>query len=417
MCKNVYSSILLIGIIFLISHCGIFTGLADNSVRIDPTDKNQLQSSLDWSQNKNGLTPTPVTGVIPRPTTQTSFTISLREVNSPAINLVSPNVGEQNFSPLQLNVHTTHNVKAGDTLAIIVDAIGQLATKYYFQIEGSSTYFEFNLPGPVSFFFIILVTDSKTKSGSMKIQIGALGQNSINSNVIDLYININGSGDIVPATATLTTVTTGTTVTLMTITSTTFNPGTTLTSSTITTTQTTITTNSTATTTPATTQTTITTNSTATTTPATTQTTITTNSTATTTPTTTSITTITTTTTCIGILGACWTEAPTASWNERSSFTSVVNSNLIWVIGDSASVNDVWYTSNGQSWTRATAMSGWSRRINHSSVDYANFLWVLGGSWSSTYNNEVWFSFDGATWTQATPVAPWDGGSNHTSVK
>ena len=117
--------------------------------------------------------------------------------------------------------------------------------------------------------------------------------------------------------------------------------------------------------------------------------------------------------------GITWTQATaSANWSVRIFHSSVVFDNKIWVIGgtDNGSHNgDVWYSSDGISWTQATANAPWVTRYAHSSLVYNNKIWVIGG-YQGGYKNDVWSSTDGTTWTQATAGAPWAGRLHHTSL-
>jgi len=123
--------------------------------------------------------------------------------------------------------------------------------------------------------------------------------------------------------------------------------------------------------------------------------------------------------------GETWTQATSsAPWSARSYNTSVVYNNKIWVIGGFRfyDVNfilfkDVWYSSDGINWTQATSSAPWSARAYHTSVVYDNKIWVMGGEVSSGNRwNDVWYSSNGINWTRATPVASWSGRAYHTSV-
>jgi len=123
--------------------------------------------------------------------------------------------------------------------------------------------------------------------------------------------------------------------------------------------------------------------------------------------------------------GVTWTQATAAAgWGDRRGFTLVVFNNKMWVIGGDSyaatAKNDVWYSSDGVTWTQATAAAGWGARTGHSSVVYNNKMWVIGGRENITeindYCNDVWYSSDGVTWTQATASAGWSARMDHTSV-
>ena len=118
--------------------------------------------------------------------------------------------------------------------------------------------------------------------------------------------------------------------------------------------------------------------------------------------------------------GAIWMQA-TASpgWSGRSSHSSVVFNNKLWVIGGwdgSNYLNDVWSSEDGVTWTKATASAPWSARWYHSSVVFNNKLWVIGGSDGSNYLDDVWSSSDGTNWTEETPADAWSGRNGHSSV-
>jgi N-acetylneuraminic acid mutarotase len=86
----------------------------------------------------------------------------------------------------------------------------------------------------------------------------------------------------------------------------------------------------------------------------------------------------------------------------------------MWVMGGFGNglKNDVWYSSDGETWTQATSSASWSVRKGHTSVVYNNKIWVIGG----LDGNDVWYSSDGISWTQATSSASWSSLSYHTSV-
>jgi len=122
------------------------------------------------------------------------------------------------------------------------------------------------------------------------------------------------------------------------------------------------------------------------------------------------------------VLGADWTEATSsAAWSARSGHASVVFDNKMWVIGGSDSsgtYNDVWYSSDGVTWTQAPDAS-WSARYGHTSVVFNDEIWVMGGAGASvgSYFDDIWHSSDGLSWTKALPTTPyWSARPNHTSV-
>ena len=91
--------------------------------------------------------------------------------------------------------------------------------------------------------------------------------------------------------------------------------------------------------------------------------------------------------------------------------------NKMWVMGgyDGSNRRDVWYSTDGTSWTQASS-AGWTGRYDHTSVVFDNKMWVMGGYDGSNRFNDVWYSTDGTSWTQATSSAGWTGRQGHTSV-
>lgn len=126
--------------------------------------------------------------------------------------------------------------------------------------------------------------------------------------------------------------------------------------------------------------------------------------------------------------GSTWTQATAhAGWSPRMGHTSLVYDNKLWVIGgegidngSSTPYNDVWYSTDGSAWIRATADANWSPRWGHTSLVYHNKMWVIGGkeidNRRSMQYNDVWYSADGSTWIQATADAEWSRRSEHQSV-
>jgi hypothetical protein len=103
--------------------------------------------------------------------------------------------------------------------------------------------------------------------------------------------------------------------------------------------------------------------------------------------------------------GETWIQATaSAAFSPRYEHTSVVFDNRMWVIGGSTD-SIVWYSTDGETWIQATASAAFSPRSEHYSVVFDKRMWVIGG-WNGTYSNsDVWYSSDGVTWTQATASA------------
>jgi hypothetical protein len=70
----------------------------------------------------------------------------------------------------------------------------------------------------------------------------------------------------------------------------------------------------------------------------------------------------------------------------------------MWVIGGYGTTqpyprNDVWYSTNGATWTQATAAAAFTARFKHDSAVFNNKIWVIGGTDNSSNNlNDVWYS-------------------------
>ncbi|MFH2232009.1 MAG: DUF2341 domain-containing protein [Patescibacteria group bacterium] len=113
--------------------------------------------------------------------------------------------------------------------------------------------------------------------------------------------------------------------------------------------------------------------------------------------------------------GITWTEATSsAGWTTRYGMGVVEFDNKMWLYGgykySGDYRNDVWYSTDGITWTEATSSAAWLPRLRHGALVYDNKMWVLGGFRSGPiYKNDVWYSTDGITWTEATSSAAWAG--------
>ncbi len=118
--------------------------------------------------------------------------------------------------------------------------------------------------------------------------------------------------------------------------------------------------------------------------------------------------------------GVEWKQATAhAGWTPRLAAATVVFRDKLWVLGgteqyyygDAKSLkNDVWSSSDGVTWTQATASAGWAPRAYHQAVVLGDKIYVMGGGNYSpfyTAHNDVWSSVDGAHWEQVTPAADW----------
>jgi hypothetical protein len=122
--------------------------------------------------------------------------------------------------------------------------------------------------------------------------------------------------------------------------------------------------------------------------------------------------------------GGTWTLATAAApWSARFGHTSVVFNARLWVLGGQgpgypAPYSDVWSSADGVNWTLETAAAPWGARCWHTSVVFNNRIWVICGmtTQGSTYLGEVWSSPDGVNWTLETASPPWYSTYLHTSV-
>ncbi len=112
--------------------------------------------------------------------------------------------------------------------------------------------------------------------------------------------------------------------------------------------------------------------------------------------------------------GVAWTYHGDAPWTSRSFLAATTFSDgtdKLWIFGgyhtdSSTSENDVWSSSDGETWTQVTGAAAWSKRYMHSVESLNGAFYVLGGFDGST-KNDIWKSTDGANWTQTTLPAQW----------
>jgi len=117
--------------------------------------------------------------------------------------------------------------------------------------------------------------------------------------------------------------------------------------------------------------------------------------------------------------GLTWTQATSAAaWPARYSMTGVVYNDKMWVMGGvgcGSRCGDVWWSTDGVTWVQATGAPGWTAREAPRSVVYDDKMWILGG-YIGTVQNDVWYSTNGVSWTQATSSANWTDRYYHTAL-
>jgi len=109
--------------------------------------------------------------------------------------------------------------------------------------------------------------------------------------------------------------------------------------------------------------------------------------------------------------GVTWTqETASAAFSARSGHASLVYDNKMWVLGgsDGARKNDVYWSTDGSTWNTATISAGWSGRVISSGIVFDNKMWLIGGDDGSA-KSDVWSSSDGVTWIEETPDGAFGG--------
>jgi hypothetical protein len=108
-----------------------------------------------------------------------------------------------------------------------------------------------------------------------------------------------------------------------------------------------------------------------------------------------------------------------AEWSPRIAAGAVVFQDKMWILGgtedyyfgdESSLKNDVWFSSDGKTWTLATEHAGWSPRAYHQAAVLGDKIYVIGGgNYVPEYRafNDVWCSSDGVTWQEVERAAPW----------
>ncbi len=123
--------------------------------------------------------------------------------------------------------------------------------------------------------------------------------------------------------------------------------------------------------------------------------------------------------------GANWTCAlAEAPYGARSAAAVGVFKDQLWVMGGwlstpsdppekhypkCTSLNDVWSSPDGVTWTRVLEHAPWSERLWFVSEAFANRLWVIGGfsNRESKSFGESWYTEDGVTWHCFAPEPHW----------
>ena len=124
--------------------------------------------------------------------------------------------------------------------------------------------------------------------------------------------------------------------------------------------------------------------------------------------------------------GKSWVNEGNAPWSGRYYHQAVSHMGRLYVLGgkigrsSSTRINDVWSSLDGRSWRREKADgSVWDKREEHQALSRDGRLYVLGGNGGergNVYKNDVWWSTDGKSWTLETGDAAWPAREAHQAV-
>lgn len=114
-----------------------------------------------------------------------------------------------------------------------------------------------------------------------------------------------------------------------------------------------------------------------------------------------------------------WNETNTSAFPVRYEHASCVFDSKVWISGGyngTSYLNDVWYSSDGITWTCANASPAFTARAGHGMEALGSKMFVIGGyngtaAPNDTYASkwDVWESTDGITWTLTTDTPAWKG--------
>jgi uncharacterized repeat protein (TIGR01451 family) len=119
--------------------------------------------------------------------------------------------------------------------------------------------------------------------------------------------------------------------------------------------------------------------------------------------------------------GITWIASADGPWAGRTAPESVVYNDgtgekiyfMGGVVAPTTRFNDVW-SFDGTTWVQETPAAAWDTRYAFGLVNYNNKMWVFGGNAADYYlpalwSDDVWWSTDGDTWTAATMDAEFTG--------
>jgi hypothetical protein len=106
-----------------------------------------------------------------------------------------------------------------------------------------------------------------------------------------------------------------------------------------------------------------------------------------------------------------------AGWQPRDSQGEVVFQDRLWIMGGwfqsfEAPPRDVWSSGDGKTWDLVQKEAPWKHSDLPMTLVFKDRMWLMGGWYNGrlpghSASSEVWSSTDGETWTQATAAAGW----------
>jgi len=98
-----------------------------------------------------------------------------------------------------------------------------------------------------------------------------------------------------------------------------------------------------------------------------------------------------------------------AAWSPREYPRIVAFNDALYLVGGQGHA-DVWRSVDGKEWSQLTTQAEWKDRDDFGAIAFDGKLWVYGGCIGGSCKNalnDVWFSSDGKTWTLQAEHAPW----------
>jgi hypothetical protein len=125
------------------------------------------------------------------------------------------------------------------------------------------------------------------------------------------------------------------------------------------------------------------------------------------------------------LLDECWSSANGVTWQLRSQVVSFFArkqmqcasfNGKLWVFGGYGKnsfgtvvpLNDIWSTSNGDTWTLEKSNAGFAGRCSFGMTQFNGRIWLAGGAtkpevFDAGFYNDVWASNDGVNWVEILP--------------